>query len=627
MTSFIQALDKFISTHEGENRHIEFDWSKDMEEKIIQFDFHCVRTNEDGLDQLEIVLHGLLTSLQSVRDDPGAESQRQTLLTVLYKIIGKTRDIEGGKGEYMLSYMMVWIWYHYFPGLARLALALFVFSPQDMTRIDLFKDSGLEVQRNTIIPYGSWKDMKYFCNYIREKSGSDKHPLIQFCVRFINTQLWADEDAYGSQNPDTRLSLVSKWIPREASNKFGWLNEILAVDFHPQYMANAIGSSKIKAIKKCKVQYRLIFSKLNRHLDTVQIKQASNQWAEIDHSKTTSITMAKQRKAFLNQTADGDEPRYPEPDRIKCAENLKIYLESLKKKGKEVKGKNVGLEMFTKQALEVLSRNHSKNLNGEGDILNSQWRDNSNQKNANGLGPIVAMVDVSGSMTGDPICAAIALGCRVAEKSILGKRVMTFAEDPSWMNLEDCDTFTDMVWKMRNSSLSAGMSTDFYKALDLMLDSIEQANIPAEEVENMILAIFSDMQIDDNLSMGNGTGYDPNETQKLAARGKWATMYDQIQKRYADVGVRMYGKPFQPPHILFWNLRKTDGFPVLSTEANCSMMSGYDPTILNMFCEIGITALREYTPYKLLMKQLENERYLPLEQIIAYHFQCEYMYA
>jgi len=56
-------------------------------------------------------------------------------------------------------------------------------------------------------------------------------------------------------------------------------------------------------------------------------------------------------------------------------------------------------------------------------------------------------------------------------------------------------------------------------------------------------------------------------------------------------------------------------------------MSGYDPTILNMFCEIGITALRECTPYKLLMKQLENERYLPLEQIIAYHFQCEYMYA
>jgi hypothetical protein len=367
----------------------------------------------------------------------------------------------------------------------------------------------------------------------------------------------------------------------------------------------------------------VIFSKLKRHIDTVQIEQASNRWAEIDHAKTTAITMAKQRKAFLNQTADGDEPRYPEPDRIKCAENLKTYLESLKKQGKEVKGKNVGLEMFTKQALEVLSRNHYKNLNGEGDILNSQWRDNSNQKNANGLGPMVAMVDLSGSMEGDPICAAIALGCRVAEKAALGKRVMTFSEDPSWINLEECDTFTDMVWHMRNNSLSAGMSTDFYKALDLMLDSIEHANIPAEEVENMILAIFSDMQIDVNLSAGNRTGYSPTETEKLASRGKWATMYSQIQKRYADVGMRMYGKPFQAPHILFWNLRKTNGFPVLSTEANCSMMSGYDPIILNMFCELGITALREFTPYKLLMKQLENERYFPLEKIIVSYFETE----
>ena len=626
MTSFIQALDKFISTREGENGHAEFNWSKNMEENIVQFDFQCVRTNMEGLDQLEIILHGLLTSLQSVRDDPGAESQRQFLLTNLYKIIGKTRDIEGGKGEYTLSYMMVWVWYQYFSTLAILALALFVFPPQDMTRISLFPETGLEATEcQAKVPYGSWKDMKYFCNYIHEKSGEHQHPLIQVCVRFINTQLRADEEVYGSQNPNKILSLIAKWIPRESSKKFGWLNEKLARDYFPHYMKPCVDSKK--AIKKCVTQYRMIYAKLNRHIDTVQIKQASNRWAEIDHSKTTSITMAKQRKAFLNQTADGDEPRYPEPDRIKCAENLKTYLESLKKEGKEVKGKNVGLEMFTKQALEVLSRNHYKNLNGEGDILNSQWRDNSNQKNANRLGPMVAMVDVSGSMAGDPICAAIALGCRVAEKSILGKRVMSFSEDPSWINLEECDTFTDMVWKLRNNSLSAGMSTNFYKALDLMLASIEANHIAAEEVENMILAIFSDMQIDANLSMGNGTGYEPTHAQQVAARGKWATMYAQIQKRYADVGIRMYGKPFQPPHILFWNLRKTNGFPVLSTEANCSMMSGYDPTILNIFCELGIDALRDYSPYKVLMKQLDNERYLPLEHIINYHFQSEFMYA
>jgi hypothetical protein len=46
------------------------------------------------------------------------------------------------------------------------------------------------------------------------------------------------------------------------------------------------------------------------------------------------------------------------------------------------------------------------------------------------------------------------------------------------------------------------------------------------------------------------------------------------------------------------------------------MMSGYDPTILNMFCEMGMDALKEMTPYKTLLKLLDNPRYLPMEMII-----------
>jgi len=45
------------------------------------------------------------------------------------------------------------------------------------------------------------------------------------------------------------------------------------------------------------------------------------------------------------------------------------------------------------------------------------------------------------------------------------------------------------------------------------------------------------------------------------------------------------------------------------------MMSGYDPTVLNMFCEKGMEALKEMTPYKNLMIQLDNERYRPMDII------------
>ena len=55
-----------------------------------------------------------------------------------------------------------------------------------------------------------------------------------------------------------------------------------------------------KAVLKCKTEYRKILSAINKQIDTVQIKQCSHHWSEIEPSKQTSITMHKQKKAFLN---------------------------------------------------------------------------------------------------------------------------------------------------------------------------------------------------------------------------------------------------------------------------------------------------------------------------------------
>lgn len=634
MAALVQALDNFTPVRLGENGHSEFDWSNDLQEKIVQFDFQCIRTTPDGISALAGVLDDLLQMLSVKKASDAEEKKRKDLLTVLYKLIGKTRDIEGGKGEYAISYMMIWTWYKHFPGLSAIALALFVFPPKRLTALiseNVYRNYCAWKEcftKDDQIPYGSWKDIKHFCKYVLDQSGDQNHLLIEQCVCFMNTQLSADRLLYGSADPDKKdipISLAAKWVPRAGKpgrgSTFNWLNKKLALGFYPEYIASAVanGGSKTRsaAEKKCLTQYRILVSTLNRHLDTVQIKQAANRWAEIDHSKTTSITMTKNRRAFMNlpRTKGGDEARSEDPDRIACAENLRAYLEKLKATGKEVKGKNVGLEKFAAEARSLFHTNNQE----EKDILNSQWRDNCNKKNADGLGPMIAMVDMSGSMDGDPMNAAIALGCRVAEKSILGKRVLTFSSQPEWINLEGADTFTDMVNAIWNKSNTAGMSTNFHAALDMILTAIEERRVPPAEVENMVLAIFSDMQIDDSLHIqNNGHNYNPNEAQKVAARGKWATLYDQIKQKYAAVGMRLYGQPLNPPHILFWNLRFTAGFPVLSTEANCSMMSGFDPTVLNLFCEQGMEALKNLSPFGNLIKQLDNERYLPLEAAIVY---------
>jgi hypothetical protein len=205
------------------------------------------------------------------------------------------------------------------------------------------------------------------------------------------------------------------------------------------------------------------------------------------------------------------------------------------------------------------------------------------------------MVDTSGSMSGDPLNAAIALGIRVAEKSKLGKRVMTFSSSPKWVNLEGQDDFTSMVKTLENAEW--GMSTNFDAALNMILDAIIEAKMEPEDVEGLTLAIFSDMQMDS----ADGANRDTN------------VLYNRITTKYADAGLRVKGKPYKPPHILFWNLRSTSGFPVLSTQQNASMMSGFSAAMLNLFCEHGIESLQACSPWSLFLKGLENERYSIME--------------
>jgi hypothetical protein len=133
------------------------------------------------------------------------------------------------------------------------------------------------------------------------------------------------------------------------------------------------------------------------------------------------------------------------------------------------------------------------------------------------------------------------------------------------------------------------MNTNFGSALRLILDVIVQNRLSVEDVENMVLVILSDMQID------------CAETSK--------TMFEFIEQEYHAAGMKVHGKPYSLPHIVFWNLNTTSGTPVLSSTKNTSMMSGSSPALLQQFCDNGIEALRGFTPWKSMLDQLNNERY------------------
>jgi hypothetical protein len=209
-------------------------------------------------------------------------------------------------------------------------------------------------------------------------------------------------------------------------------------------------------------------------------------------------------------------------------------------------------------------------------------------------------------MNGDPLNTCFALGIRVAEKSKLGNRVLSFSENPTWHNLDGAATFIDKVEVLQQGEV--GYSTQFYKALKVILDAIIDKKLTPDQVSGLVLTIFSDMQIDQA------------ETASGRPAPNMDTLYQTVEAMYAEAGNRLHGAPFKPPHILFWNLRSTGGFPTLSSQKNVSMMSGFSPALLNMFCDKGIDAFANCTPWSVLMESMNKPRYQCLEDKVKEFF-------
>ena len=99
------------------------------------------------------------------------------------------------------------------------------------------------------------------------------------------------------------------------------------------------------------------------------------------------------------------------------------------------------------------------------------------------------MIDTSSSMETDkcePLYSAIGVGLRIAEKTKLGKRVLTFNSTPSWIDLSETDDLTSMVSKLKENT-AWGMNTNFRAALDMILDCAITNNISPKDMKNMTL--------------------------------------------------------------------------------------------------------------------------------------------
>jgi hypothetical protein len=123
-----------------------------FKKEIVEFFFQLTRKRNDYdlrllSDRFDKLMYSMTTCL-SISDVQEEVESYVYHFALLYKMMLFVRDIHSGMGERDLFYMMIYIWYQYYPSTA-------------LHILKLSASSG---------DYGSWKDIVYFCKYVKDKT-------------------------------------------------------------------------------------------------------------------------------------------------------------------------------------------------------------------------------------------------------------------------------------------------------------------------------------------------------------------------------------------------------------------------------------------------------------------------
>ena len=184
---------------------------------------------------------------------------------------------------------------------------------------------------------------------------------------------------------------------------------------------------------------------------------------------------------------------------------------------------------------------------------------------------ILPMIDVSGSMFGQPLAVATSLGMYLAErtKGEFRDMFLTFSENPELVKLQG-DTVGERLRRISNADW--GMSTDFTKAYQHILDVAVKHDVVPESMPTMLL-VLSDMQFNDSQ-------HD-------------MTHFNHMKEVYEKAGYKL-------PKIVFWNLDAHMGTPAECDDDSVAMVSGFSPSIMK-----AVLNAEDFTPMDVMLEALK----------------------
>lgn len=214
--------------------------------------------------------------------------------------------------------------------------------------------------------------------------------------------------------------------------------------------------------------------------------------------------------------------------------------------------------------------------------------------------PGIAVVDVSGSMYGQPLEAAVSMGAYIAErgKGPFKNHFITFSSNPELVEFVGNDIYHKF---MAARGAEWGGSTNIEAVFNMLLNTAIHHHTPANEMPKTIY-IFSDMEFNGCISCGT-------PTRDRWDYGKLLNGVDQINTVIEAQARKWKTYGYQIPRVIFWNLdARHDNIPAIGP--GFSYVSGFSMNMVEC-----ILSGKDGTD--LMLEKLDSDRYSGIYSIRA----------
>jgi len=527
------------------------------------------------------------------------------------------------------------------------------------------------------IDHGCWRD----CNTLLEIFSCPKFAYNKDIQRLLNkiydmyaTQIKDDSSVYKQWCKDKaaaedyglpftkkcNITGAAKWVPKEKRSldkKYKVVSRLAETMFPETYARD-----KYKAV----AEFRRIRAPLMDAISVTEKLMCARKADEIQFNFVPGKCFQKLKKAFLYEDTKG-VIRGTDEVRLQCRTNLQEHLQNAVTG--EGGAKINATTLYLHELCGQVCNNWDTLTDDDRNAYNAQFKsheDHFRKLMTDGLeiGNGIVLADFSGSMSGDPMNAAMALAILVSTLATgpFKDMFLTFETTPHMISLRYPKTLREFntiinfhsgynniltvsnlhplgIWDPNRAGGGLtfvekcgicytspwGGFTDFIAVHDLLLDVAYTNNLDADDFPTWFI-VASDMQFD--IANKSGINNYPiinslvgsDKMQKytpstIEPPNPWGDHHSILESAYNKAGFTM-------PRMIYWNMRATNSFVVQAGRIGVEMLGGFSTMMLKLFLEEGETDTNknkepEITPWETLQRAYTNKCYDNVRRVIA----------